>query len=445
MMWEYLKSIVLGLLVTTSLLVTFALWTYQPEYDELNKGNKILEVETKLTNGTQQSISSVINPELLLFHQNGRLFSLNERSEEKSLYEKILTWPLTNFYKVEEVSKSERESALEITYPTSVPLSTLVNIFTVNEETEFRAEETEYSPYNVDRMLISFAPQKSNNYVYFVSDDNSDTYWRASIRNFDVYNFVAKYLNNTDMQREYFSIDDNRENPIYLPESEISVPMDTMTGEDSEVDTMKNILFNNPQLVKQNSTSTGQAFYNIDNRLLQTLKNEKLMVFEKVQSEESQSMLRQEIIKHSLNDINDHNGWTDETYNLFNINSRDNTIDYRLYKNGYPVLHDNLKGSNGLGLISQQWRNQDLIVYKRPLIRLNSPLETQQITLPSGRDVLSYIEKSRDGLSSYFIDDIKIGYIMKVTGNNSLVITIEPSWFIKEGEDWEPLTIGGNE
>lgn len=429
MMWEYLKSIVLGLLVTISLLVTFALWTYQPEYDELNNGENILEVETKLTNGMQQSLTSIINPELLLFHQNGRHFTLDEWSKSKTLYDNILTWPLTDFSEIERGSGIEKDSAIEIIYPTGIPLSTLANTFTLNEE----IEEILDSSFIVDRIFISLAPNESNNYVYFVSDDNSNIQVRAMLR-YNVYDNVDKYLVDSEVQREYFNAFEDREVPIYLPEAQVTLPKEQLQGGNIEVDTMKNILFNNPQLVKRNATTNG-TFYNSDNRLLQIGPGDMHMRFQQFQSEDSQPLSRGDIIKQSIDDINDHNGWTDESYRLFNIDSSDNTIDFRDYKNGYPVLDQ-----NELGHITQMWSNQDLIEYRRPLVRVKYNLGSEQKSLPSGRDVLSYIEENRDR-SVYLIEDIKIGYTMKV--KSFLVIYMTPAWFIKEGGEWKEIDFEG--
>ncbi|WP_345241544.1 YycH family regulatory protein [Pontibacillus salipaludis] len=437
MMWEYLKSIVLGLLVTISLLVTFALWTYQPEYDELNNGENILEVETKLSNGTQKSLTSIIKPELLLFHQNGRDFSLNEWSESEALYKKVLTWGLTDFVPVTGDSVIEKESGIEIVYPASIPLSTLSTTFTLNDD----IEELLKSSYDVDRIFISIDPDEPKNAVYFISDDNANQYVKAMIPN--VYNSVDEYLENPEIQREYFRVSEDRQvqfylpESIYLPESKVTLPKEKLKGGNIEVDTMRNILFNNPQLVQQNSSTNG-LFYNIDDRVLQIYPGEMRMRFQQYKFEESQSISREAIIKQSLDHINDHNGWTDESYSLFNINSRDNTIHYREYKNGYPVLDE-----NELGLITQIWSNQDLIEYRRPLIRVKDNLSNQVIeteTLSSGREVLSYIEDNKDQFSSV-IKDIKIGYTMEV--DSLFVIYMTPAWFVKEGEDWKKLDVEG--
>ncbi|MCD5325640.1 MULTISPECIES: YycH family regulatory protein [Pontibacillus] len=431
-MWEYLKSIILGLLVTISLLVTFALWTYQPEYDDINNGSPILEAETKLNNGVQQSVSDIIKPELLLFHQDERHFSLKSWNETKNLYEKIVKWPLTD---INLVSKDviETESSIEIVYPAGIPLSTLASTFTIGGEAEKDVKEMNM---NIDQIFISFTQNQSKYYdVYFVSRQ-SGTAYSAVIRNFDVSNAVEKYLTGSNSEMEYFSVDNYFGNPVYLPESQVTLPVLPFQAQKLNVETMKNVLFNNPKLVKRNSTY-GETFYNIDNRLMKVSENERHMRFEQFQTDETNELSRQQLIKQSLNDINDHNGWTaNSSYHLFDI--RDNVIDYRIFQDGYPVLD----GGKELSLkITQTWRNQDLVEYERPLIQLRYPIlnPNQHDDILSGREILPYIEDQS-------FEDIKIGYRVEIKGQQELVILLEPAWFIKYvgQDDWEELVDEGS-
>ncbi len=424
MTWENVKSVLLTILVGTSLLLTLAIWNYQPQYDVLDKEN-IIDDSTKISNGSKEMVKSIIEPKHIIFHQNNRIFSLAQLTQENELYKEIRTWPLTDFqYRAK--GTYERDSTIEIVFPTPVPIQTLANTFTVKEK------EGEGLPdLTVDRVLIHMSQQQSSSLVYFVSSDSEENI-KAEIQNFDVYSNVEDYLVNPYGQVNYVAYEKNRKSPIYLPEGQVTLPMNTYPTRSINPNTFINVLFNNPNLVRQNSSNIGEEYFSDGTTRLRIYESETMMEFINPAETEYTLMDRSELIRQSLEFVNDHNGWTDN-YNIYHLSQNQNYIRYRLIKEGYPVFDDENRT-----LIEQTWKNQEIFEYERALIQLQPPFGSQEITLRSGSDVLAYLEEAWKKYPPYLIKDIAVGYEMKRTGSSAEVFTLEPGWFIKLN-DWQKI------
>ncbi len=424
MTWENIKSILLSILVGTSLLLTLAIWNYQPEYDVLDTGN-IIDESTKISYGSKESLKSIIHPKRIVFHQNNRIFSPDDQAKEDKLFKEIRSWPLTDFqYRAK--GTYDRNSTIEVVFPTAVPIKTLVNSLTVKKK-----EKEDLQELSVDRMLIQMSQRQSSSLVHFVSS-KSDENIKAEIQNYDVYSNVEDYLVNPYAQENYVTYEKKRKSPIYLPADQITLPMNTYPTKVTDVKPFINVLFNNPNLVGRNSSNVGEDYYSDGTRRLLIYENETMMEFINPVETEYSIMNRSELIRQSLEFVNDHNGWTDN-YNLYHIDQNNNNIRYRLMKDNFPVFDEENRS-----VILQQWKNQEIFKYQRSRLRLLSPFGSQEVTLRSGSDVLAYLEKAWKEYPPYLIDDIAIGYQMKRSGSSSSIYTLEPGWFIKIG-DWQRI------
>ncbi|KGP73239.1 YycH family regulatory protein [Pontibacillus yanchengensis] len=425
---EHIKTIVLSSLIAISLLLTVAIWNYQPNLDELGDEN-IIDAATKI-NGQQKTMKEIVEPKQLMFHENNRTFSLTSRTASLDLFDEMRTWPMTDFETLSS-NQVERESKVEVIFPTAVPLNLLGNTLSINEEEKL-------PEYNVDRMFVEISNNQSSTSVYFVTD-GEDQVVRAVIRNFDVYKSLDQYLVNSYDQVDYLTIDEKRDNPIYIPEGEVTLPVYTYTTTPISVTPLINVLFNDPNMVRPNSSTFGQSYYTDSTRQLRINQDQKYMRFVNPSISNVGTLPRQEVLKQSLDFVNDHNGWTDN-YKLFRINDSGSTIDYRIFKKGYPVFDD-----NNLSLIQQTWAEQELYAYDRAMVQFATLIESesQQVTLASGQDVLDYLNKSMKQFP-LLIEDIAIGYKMEETNKVSLVLTLKPVWYIKTvGGDWKPLSEEG--
>src|SRR5699024_3966359 len=91
---------------------------------------------------------------------------------------------------------------------------------------------------------------------------------------------------------------------------------------------------------------------------------------------------------------------------------------------------------NNLTLIEQKWEAQELYEYNRSLIRLTHEVNSAEKTLPSGVELINYIEnQSLYDLNE--IADIAVGYELKLLSNASDSMLLEPKWYHKAKGEWE--------
>ena len=62
------------------------------------------------------------------------------------------------------------------------------------------------------------------------------------------------------------------------------------------------------------------------------------------------------------------------------------------------------------------------------------PTDKQTITLPNSRNLLIDLENS--GVNMKQINGIRLGYQVIPDNQNKLIVTLQPSWFIKINNQW---------
>src|SRR5690625_7176337 len=97
-----------------------------------------------------------------------------------------------------------------------------------------------------------------------------------------------------------------------------------------------------------------------------------------------------DLFNTTINDINEHKGWTN-TFILDEAEVNANRLQFRMYHDGYPIF-----SHEDYSMIEQRWEGQELYQYKRPLFKLTNLLSSEQVTLPSGKDVMSYLKENEN-------------------------------------------------
>src|SRR5699024_2946866 len=137
-----------------------------------------------------------------------------------------------------------------------------------------------------------------------------------------------------------------------------------------------------------------------------------------------------DLLEQSIDNINEHKGWTND-YALEDISASQSNVKFRLKYNGLPVFD-----INNLTLIEQNWEAKEIYEYNRSIILLNHEVNSAQKTLPSGVEIINYIEyQSLYDLNE--IADIEVGYELKFLSNASDSMLLEPNWYVKTKGQWE--------
>ena len=71
---ETMKSVTLVILIALSLVLTVALWNYQPSGEVVEEGEEV--IDTTQLDGEENNVVSLVEPEQFVFHERGSSYSM---------------------------------------------------------------------------------------------------------------------------------------------------------------------------------------------------------------------------------------------------------------------------------------------------------------------------------------------------------------------------------
>lgn len=419
---ETIKSFVLVALVAISLLLTLGLWNDSPRYERLYKTSYVNEVDV---GGQVLKKKDFIEPNQVIFHNNGRLQGFGDPKQEKEFYIDMGLWALERFTSGESKGTPDDAYQIELVYPTPVPMKLLNSLFAMDENVFLPS-------WSFKRAYIKLDPSSAAMRIKFISA-NGAYEANARINDNAQHKLLWSYFTSGKNLVDYVAFDKGQ-GTIYLPADERTLLQRSLGVKMIDEREFVNVLFQNPTTV---SKTAGEAYYTdgYGQRGMRVLQDRSAMEYINPIQKDPAPMDPAELIEKSSANINEHKGWTGD-YNLFKIDTKNNSVSYKMYYQGYEIFND-----NGLATIEQQWRNQELYKYRRPLIYLNNSLGTDVITLPSGRKVIEYLEHSgRYELDE--IQDVRIGYRLDYSASNDHSVTLVPDWYILYKGNWMETELG---
>lgn len=419
MKFETIKTIILILLVGLSLILTFGLWNHQPNFDQLYDPQSDYVNEVSV-GGVEASRKTIVQPTSIIFHTGGSHFGFQEPRERRSFYQDMQDWALEDIQLDDASGEPDKEeNIVEITFPVQMPAEIINSLFTINEEDRL-------PDWSFNKMFITFDQSNSQLELSFMSL-NGEKKVTSKVSNSNVYKNVWGYMTDPSELSEQLIFEGDQE--VYVPETIPELKKRSFTAKDIEPRVLVDALFRNPSLVSPN---IGEAYFTDGQRGLRVVQDGKSMEFiNPIQSTED-DMEYGDLLDLSLENINMHRGWTDGYY-LADINLTNNQVRYQMHYEGYPVFN-----SSNLSVIEQEWRNNELHQYRRPLFSLNNLLGGDVIDVPSGEETINYIEGSSD-YKTEDVKDIQLGYKLNYLEGSSYSATLEPAWYILYKNKWEEL------
>ncbi|WP_077623747.1 YycH family regulatory protein [Sediminibacillus massiliensis] len=425
---EAIKSAVLVGLIALSLLLTFAIWNFQPEYDELEDNNEVA-YNTKL-DGIEETKRSLIEPSQIVFHRAGDHYSFMEKSEQKDFFDGMMQWSLDHFNTVTDEEMPPEDTRMEVIFPTPLPANIIKDLFNTEQQ-----EEILGNAFN--RIYLSYRDVDDQPTVrlYFLNTETGNGI-SAQVLNTGVRAQVSDAFD-TDSLAEYLIFEQEDMPSLYLPAESLELERKAFYAQSIDIDPLINVLFRDPSVVRSNFINGGETY--TDDRREMKVYNSNYMEFINPLTTDFVQMDERELINQSMSFINNHEGWTageDYEFNLFELSSTSNTVTYRLAYKGLPI-YDN----DNLSTISVTYRDQEPYEYIRPTIQLGAPLEEgrQTVTLRNGSQIREILQESKE-YSSKTIVDIGIGYTMEKDSPDNPYYILSPEWFIKTNLGWEVVT-----
>ena len=423
MKYETIKSFILAVLVGISFLLTFILWSYQPNYDDIYDKSYVNEVDV---GGSEKTKNEIVEPNEIIFRNGEKIMSFIDPVDRKAFYEDLTSFVLSDYNITESTGRpNEDELFIELVFPNAVPAGLITSLFTFHDEVN-------PPNWSFERVFITFDKEHHSLELRILSLDERNQI-TATIEKSDTYEKLMAYMEDHSDLEEYI-IFASTNAPIYLPKGKVDLTKQTLVASNIESDLFINALFSNPSLVQPN---VREAYFTDGQRGMRILQDGHRLEFINPLQSTYEPLDPFDLLEKSINNINEHKGWTND-FRLEDIDKLDNHITYRLYYDGYPVFDH-----SSLTTIDQEWREQELYHYSRPLLKVGNLLNAEEVNLPSGQEV-SNILKNDGSKSIDEVKDIQIGYTLTYL-DDAHGLTLQPNWYILYQDKWMEFNIADNQ
>jgi regulatory protein YycH of two-component signal transduction system YycFG len=422
---ETVKSIILAVLVLISIFFTWNIWTYQPNYNEI-QNTKYVE-NNPLSNVTKK-IHEVILPMQLLVHENQHYYGTYDEELISNLWEEMRKWELRRFRNISDEIKKEfgfyqwlngqvegDHKFICFMFSDTIPLSSL------NTVTEWTEKDT----YNIkfDRLFIPFSNDSSNHIMYFVDVENEYVV-QAEIESAlsETWKVIYDSAKN-DFHR--FILWNDR---IYLPEKPLPMKGEKYITKFLSGERFKEVLFSNPSYVKKDVNGS-EYIYTDSSRQLVINEGQGRVLYVNPTIDQSLTTEKGKLILQSIDFLNAHGGWISgyNDYKYFTTD-QEQKIYYRLTVNHFPVFSFT-DSHYTITSIIQSWGNNEIALYQRPLFYLDDFIQEEEMELPGSDKVIAAIEND-SSIDEYEIKRIFPSYDIQSTTQPNIVY-LHPVWCIE--------------
>ena len=439
MKYESVKSILLSILVATSAILTWSLWTYQPKYPVIDK--KYMNMH-EVSIAKQVDTADLIKPNKVLFHVNGLHYGTDDDNEISQLINEMSKW---NFYDFSSEVISSRKSIenlshsdnrVEIVFPDLVPLDVYKGIIHLETESFPRTD--------FDRIVINLANEsiEGASSVYFIDTDGGKVN-ESHVNPERIASLLEEINRNKRKYDKYSAFELKGDRTLFLPTEEVELEKSQYYTDYIDPVKFKNALFRDPSKVRRDILQNGEKFTD-DSSLMNVDYSTSTIFYANPGHIQAASLeiTDNQVVKKSINFVNEHGGWTDN-YRYFSKGKYEQMTIFRLFLNGYPVFNE-----QGMAEIRQNWGTDEIYEYKRPYFSLDFavPGGKTKVILPSGEWALNYLLED-DDFNSELLEDLSIGYRLSKDTNNSKVLVLEPSWYYLYAGSWlrlDPEFLGGD-
>ncbi len=425
--YESIKSIILSILVGVSLLLTWSLWTYQPHYEELQNSETVQEVSFS----SKKAIKDIVKPEQILYHIEGGFYGNLEEEEIEKVITKMSQWSLDTIEHVplEEMnvySLVDNQDAVVILFRSPVTIDLYKSVLGI--------EEKDLPNFNFNQIIIPLnIDQGEHGFIYFASYEEEKIY-RSMIPLALISDFKRDYYEVGKSYPKYFSFTTAAGKRIYLPKGETEIQGYQYLSAPLDSNDFKDALFSEPSLVQKNYIADREEYTDASS-LMKVETDIKMISYIHPSEAGNQEIDTKDFLKRSIDFVNSHGGWTDN-YRFVGIDEDQRKVYFQLYvQEGYPIFSEN--PNTAISEVELVWGKTDISRYIRNNFSLDILTSTSSQKLDSGDTVLEKIQGLYN-FNSALLEDIKIGYQMKMNAQ-SLLIELEPCWYYLYNGVWKPL------
>lgn len=428
---ETFKSILLVLLIGLSLMLTFGLWNYKSDFEQLETGkNYASEVSV---GGKEERRNNLIAPSSIIFRIDDEHFGYKDPQQEETFFHDMQSWVMTDFTMRESSSRGIKDYDIEVIFPDALPIEIASSLFSFANVDEIKAN------WSFDRIYLKLEEDTATISIFFPSIDKRQLA-TASLNVAVTYNGLEDLLTSRKGLTEYLLIDKGTrdiDDDIYVRNNTKGIEKRSLIVSKISPDSFVEVLFPDPTLISRSNkgnTNSGEYYYADSTREMRIRQKETKLEFYNPNSTENAAgdIGPIELIDLSISRINSHKGWFDD-YKLYELDTTNKSVTYQMQYNGYPVHN-----TNGLTFIETEYEGQDIYRYSRSLLSLGREVQTEQVAVPSGAKIIAHLmDNLNDPVDIKDIENIQLGYDFQYQEDNSVIL--EPAWFMQVNGVWKKI------
>lgn len=438
---EHVKTIVLFLLIFLSLALTFSIWTFTPEFEEIET-TQAVEVDL----GESKTVEQVIKPLKVLYHGEDETTGTIEQKNIDLLLTTMKKWQINEIIEVQEdastsllTSYMHDPNRAVLYFPAPVPFPVLGSIMQITAESLQEA--------SFDRIVVVWGDSDQGDFSLYFINSKSGRIHKGIASAAELDQFKSKIINPALKDFDsYITQEDLGVLPIYVPENEQQIQTHRYLMEEIARQRFIEGLFENPSQVESSGDLENEEYSDESDAIMAADGGKKSINYVQPQAETSDPAIPSELIFNTVDFVNGHSGWTND-YRYFNIEPLNQKINYRLYLNNLPVFSssyvDSLQLTWGIDAETEQ-----IFRYYRPYYTLEAlGGEPRTMELASGSSALHAVSHTK-GLNLETVTDVIVGYeMMRDDKDPDRLVTLKPTWFYKANGKWTPLSdeeLGGD-
>jgi regulatory protein YycH of two-component signal transduction system YycFG len=427
MTYENIKTAILTFLVLLSGILTWNIWTYQPNYESVENQKTVEEISI----ATQKELRKIVKPHQVIYHVESKQFGTVDNGEIDKIINMIAKW---KFYDVKKYSgrisdfneKIAQGENTEIIFPDEVPVELYKKVLNIDDK--------DLPKFDFDRIIIKTeTQQKQEGIIYFYSQRNQQLF-ESNVNPSFINEFEGEFYRSAKRLTSYFMHNVSDSKWIYLPSEQTDLVKYTYYQNPLDSEKFKEALFSDPSFVQRSVSELGEEYTDASSKM--TVNKNTNMIYYVNPIRDRESVIgTSNVLQKSIDFVNSHGGWT-ESYRYVYKDDFNRRVLFRLYsKEGYPIFNQ-----TGMSEILQQWGSSDINRYIRPGFHLELPLNPDVITkkLPSGYEALELLKKKKD-FNPDMLGNLMPGYYMMQGPQESPLILLEPGWFYLYDQEWRQL------
>lgn len=421
-----IRNIILSLLVLSSLLLSFSLWTTGKSINEENNSSN--QAKPSRVSVVTHSLEEVYRPKLIALHGIfedrplviTRSYSLVEQIED--IMEKS---NLKNIERVNKITKEdylkrlESGSWLEFVYPEKIPFGLIESKFT-----DLSKEDEELF---FDRIIFD---QKNRSKIYFYHMA-SESFYTARRKADEKINIGGLFAEDTIefIEAEVISLAGAMR---YLPINNLEISRESYIVNQFPSRSYINNFFQDTSLVDVRSANKYTRYIDLTKEV--TINENTHVLSYLSQIYQSDQLDIDERYEKSFQQMNQFENWTDSL--IFSAYDADRErLYYRREIKGIPVFSENDEES----LMEISLVEEGITHMKLPLRFINIPIDIKdetKKTLLSGVEMIENLRQKLTAEEFNLIEDCMIGYSWIESDEDDQVINFDPNWYLLYEGKW---------